>query len=249
MMGGYLFITYLGKPVVDFTRANVAPENYLMTPDNYYMVLGSLSFLAWLYCAAVVYWLTEFIPNGGNWKGAIDGYRNRTLIKAFFVAMKRNIFGEKIVMESKNTQATEQNTEIAPQAIEQDTEITPKGMSVGSFVVKTMIWLMIASWFALIPWNFYIYSGVAYESPWFVNFFYGDATLSDFGWSQFKSLVPYVGLMMLNLGIVYNAKLFLDGYGDILEPHNMDKLSAFLKIAFCLAIHIFCWYEIYLVNF
>ncbi|MEZ8292217.1 hypothetical protein AB6D11_00025 [Vibrio splendidus] len=41
--------------------------------------------------------------------------------------------------------------------------------------------------------------------------------------------------------VVYQAKLLLDGYEDCLNPYNMDKSSAMLRIVIATAIHIGIW--------
>lgn len=265
MMGAFLFLQYLGEATVDMSFANSTPETYTLT-----LVMYSL--YTWLFCSVCVYWVTEFIPNGGNWKNASEGYTNRDFIKLFFIAMKHNIlvvynaimrlFGIKrkehdlpsaneTITENQNVQATEialsNSRETSTESqYAQVTDTAPQGMALGSFVIKGMIGIQIVSWVALLPHNIYISMTEKYRTPWFTDILVGKKSISqlmsEFGSEHILSIVMMLFFGYLNYYVVQQAKMLLDGDEDCMNPHNMDKLSAFLRIFIATSIHVGLWY-------
>ncbi|MEZ8946742.1 hypothetical protein AB4510_21990 [Vibrio sp. 10N.222.54.B12] len=138
-------------------------------------------------------------------------------------------------MENPNAQATASNI-----------KSSSSGMTIGSLIVNSMIGTMALSWFALIPHNIYLSLTEKYRTLWITDVLVGKKSISqlmsEFGSEHVLSIVMMLFLFMLNYYVVQQAKMLIDGDEDCMNPHNMDKLSAFLRIFIATSIHVVMWY-------
>ncbi|MDH5905828.1 hypothetical protein L8S00_20805 [Vibrio splendidus] len=272
MFGFWLFLTYLGNATSDFAWS-------ISSPEVYPVIFAILSFCAWLLCALCVYLATELIPNGNNWKGATNNYTNRDYIKLFFKAMKHNFlvvcnaimrhFG----IKPKEISPSSTNEAISENQIAQANDVSPlspepmstesqeaqvintasQGMTLGSIVIKGMIGIQIASWISVLLHNIYNSLTVKYNTLWLTDLLVGkksvSQTMSDFGSEEFLSTAMLLFFVMLNYYIVQQAKMLLDGDEDCMNPHNMDLLSAFLRIFIMTAIHVALWHYMFTTTY